>query len=105
MGHSLTSHIWHVIIYRFQVSQPTSLLVINYLLFLVTTVDVEQVFSQGWLVLSHIHSHLSIQSTHALLCLRAWCQLRLVNGHDLNLVLGEEVIGEEEELPSGWDTI
>lgn len=101
MGHSLTSHIWHVITSQFQVSQPTSLLVINYLLFLATTLDIEQVFSQGQLALSHIHSHLSIQSTCALLCLGAWCQLGLVNGHDLNLALEEEVVGEEEELPSG----
>jgi hypothetical protein len=63
-------------------------------------VDVEQVFSQGWLVLSHVQSHLSVQSMHALLCLGAWCQLGLVKGNDIKVALGEEVAGEEVELPS-----
>ena len=62
----------------------------KYLLFPATTVDVEHVFSQGQLVLSHIHSHLSIQSMHTLLCLRAWCQHGLVKVQDLRLALGEE---------------
>lgn len=101
----LTSHVWHAITSRFQVSHPTSLPVLKYLFFPATTVDVERVFSQGRLVLSHIRSRLSVQSTRALLCLGAWCQLGLVKGHDLKLALGEEVAGEEEELPSGWDTI
>ena len=78
----------------------------KYLLFPATTVDVEHVFSQGWLVLSHICSHLSVQSTRALLCLGAWCQHGLVKVQDLRLALGEEeVTGEEDELPSDWDTI
>ena len=79
----------------------------KYLLFPATTVDVECVFSQGRLVLSHIHSRLSVQSTCALLCLGAWCQHGLVKVQDLRLALGEEeeVTGEEDELPSDWDTI
>ena len=35
--------------------------------FAATSVHVERTFSQGWLLLSHVHSHLSVQSTHALL--------------------------------------
>ena len=79
----------------------------KYLLFPATTIDVEHVFSQGQLVLSHIHSRLSIQSMHTLLCLRAWCQHRLVKVQDLRLALGEEeeVTSEEDKLPSDWDTI
>jgi len=77
----------------------------EYLLLPATTVDVERVFSQGRLVLSHIRSRLSVQSTRALLCLGAWCQLGLVKAHDLKVALGDEVTGEEEELPSDWDTI
>ena len=72
----------------------------KYLLFPATTVDVECVFSQGRLVLSHIRSRLSVQSTRALLCLGAWCQHGLVKVQDLRLALGEE-----DELPSDWDTI
>jgi hypothetical protein len=37
---------------------------------------------------------------HALLCLGAWCQLGLVKGNDIKVALGEEVAGEEVELPS-----
>jgi hypothetical protein len=70
-----------------------------------TTVDVERVFSQGQLVLSHVRSRLSVQSTRALLCLGAWCQLGLVKRHDVKVALGDEVAGEEDELPSDWDAI
>jgi hypothetical protein len=38
---------------------------------LATTVDVECVFSQGCLVLPHVHSQLSIPTTRALMCIRA----------------------------------
>ena len=41
----------------------------SYSIFSVTSINVEQVFSQGHLLLSHICSHLSIQLTCALLCL------------------------------------
>jgi hypothetical protein len=72
---------------------------------LATTVDVERVFSQGWLILSHVQSHLSIQSTRALLCLGAWCQHGLVKGSHIKSALGDEVISEESELSTDWDAI
>ncbi|KAF8274389.1 hypothetical protein EI94DRAFT_1561821, partial [Lactarius quietus] len=72
---------------------------------LATTVNVEQVFSQGCLVFSHIQSCLSVQSTHALLCLRAWCQWGLVNGNQIKAALREEVDGKEDKLSTDWDAI
>ena len=71
---------------------------------LATTVDVERMFSQGRIVLSHIRNCLSSQSTRALMCVGAWSQLGLVKNNDILDVLGEEV-KEENELPEGWDAI
>jgi hypothetical protein len=105
---SLVYHLWCTITSPFRVSLPvlTSLpIVLQNLHFLATTVDVERVFSQGWLVLSHVQSRLSVQSTHALLCLGVWSRLRLVKDSDIKAVLGDKVIGEEDELPTDWDTI
>ena len=76
----------------------------NYKL-LATTVDVERVFSQGRLVLSHVRSRLSVQSTRALLCLGAWCQRGLVKSSQIKAALGDEIVGEESKLPTDWDTI
>src|SRR6267154_2288234 len=42
------------------------------------SVGVECVFSQGHLLLSYMHNHLSSKSTHALLCLGDWSAHRLV---------------------------
>jgi hypothetical protein len=39
---------------------------------LATSVDVERLFSCGWVILSHMRSCLSIASTRALLCLSSW---------------------------------
>ena len=76
-------------------------------IFPATTVDVERVFSQGRLVLSHIRSRLSVQSTRALLCLGAWSQLDLVSLQDIKGTLCEEpeVDGREGRLPNDWDAI
>ena len=41
-------------------------------LLLATSVDVERLSSRGHFLLSHVHSRLSAQSTHALLCLGYW---------------------------------
>jgi hypothetical protein len=62
---------------------------------LATSVDVERTFSPGRLILSHVRSHLSAQSTRALLCLGSWSLLGMVNVEGV----------EEEELEEGWDTI
>ena len=70
-----------------------------------TTVDIEQVFSQGCLILPYVCSQISVQSTHALMCIGAWSKLGLLKDKDIKAVLGDDVIGEEPELPVGWDAI
>ncbi|KIJ16147.1 hypothetical protein PAXINDRAFT_76130, partial [Paxillus involutus ATCC 200175] len=40
--------------------------------FLATSIDVERLFSRGCLIITHTRSHLSAQTTRALLCLGAW---------------------------------
>ena len=50
---------------------------------LATSVDIKCVFSQGRLLLSHICSCLSVQSTHALMCLGEWCKLGFVMDSDV----------------------
>jgi hypothetical protein len=102
---SRISRSWRGITSLFRVSPLPSSPLTQYSRVPATTVDVERVFSQGRLVLSHIRSHLSIQSTRALLCLGAWCQLGLVKGSDVKAALGDELVGEEEDLPTNWDVI
>ena len=70
-----------------------------------TSIDVKRVFSQGHLLLSHVHSHLSVQSTCALLCLGQWSLLGLVKDGDIKAYLKLDEVAEEEELPQGWDDI
>ena len=71
-----------------------------------TSVDVERTFSQGHLVLSHVHSCLSVQSTRALLCLGIWSKMGLVEDDDVKSTARlPEVDGEEEELAIDWDAL
>ena len=73
---------------------------------LATSVDVERVFSQGRLVLSHIRCSLSVQSTRALMCLGVWSLMGLVKDSDVTAVtVLPEVEGEEEQLDLDWDAI
>ena len=87
----------------------TSLLLFLFLLLcLATSVDVERVFSQGRLLLSHVHSRLSVQSTHALMCLGVWSHLGYVKDSDIKavVILPQVPANEkEEELALGWDSI
>ena len=70
-----------------------------------TSVDVEQTFSQGRLVLSHVRSQLSVQSTRALLCLGVWSLMGYVRDDDVqSAALLPEVNGEEEGLADNWDS-
>ena len=72
-----------------------------------TSVDVECVFSHGHLVLSHVQSWLSVQSTHALICLGSWSLKGLVMDSDV-LAVGflADVEGDKElKLGEGWDCI
>ena len=68
--------------------------------------DVEQIFSCGRLLLSHIQNWLSAQSTQALLCLGSWSKLGLVKDNDVMAVaVLADVDGDEEEFDNGWDVI
>jgi len=77
-------------------------------LFLATSVDVERAFSQGRLLLSHVRSRLSVQSTRALMCLGIWSLLGFVKDSDVKavVVLPELHADEEEDvLGFNWDRI
>jgi hypothetical protein len=71
-------------------------------------VDVERVFSQGRLLLSHVRSRLSVQSTRALMCLGVWSLLGFVKDSDVKavVILPELRADEDEgELEIHWDSI
>ena len=67
----------------------------------------ERVFSRGRLILSHVRSRLSAQSTRALLCLGNWSLLGYIKDSDVEAVaMMPDVEGNiEEELDEGWDSI
>ena len=74
---------------------------LDYLTIPPTSVDVKWLFSHGWLLLSHVHSHLLVDSTCALLCLGAWSTLGLVNSEDVKKAsLMPDVNGDKEVLDS-----
>ena len=74
--------------------------------FTATSTDVERVFSQGRLLLSHVRNRLSSQSIRALMCLGNWSLLGLVKDKDITAVTAlAEIEGDEEELEEGWDSI
>ncbi|KAH0836534.1 hypothetical protein J3R83DRAFT_8173, partial [Lanmaoa asiatica] len=66
---------------------------------------IEQLFSQGCLILFHVHSQLLTQSTQALVCLRSWSLLNLVKADDLKAAAELPDIDEELGLEDGWDRI
>jgi hypothetical protein len=73
-----------------------------------TSTDVERVFSCGRLLLSHVRSRLSAQTTRALLCLGSWSLLGLVHDNDIRAVtVLPEVNGQDSdyEMEDGWDAI
>ena len=70
--------------------------------------DVERVFSQGRIVLSHLCSRLSVQSTRALLCLGVWSRLGYVSDIDIRavVILTEDSTNtQSDEIAAGWDAI
>ena len=68
--------------------------------------NVERVFSQGWLLLSHVRNRLSVQSTRALLCLGTWSLMGYVRDSDTKATaVLPEVDGEEDELAMDWDNV
>jgi hypothetical protein len=69
---------------------------------------VERTFSKGRILLSHLHNRLSVESTHALICLGVWSLLGYVRDSDVKAeTLRPAVEGEEttDELKNGWDSI
>ena len=76
--------------------------------FLATSVDVERVFSQGRIILSHLRSRLSVQTIRALMCVGEWSRVGYVMAGDFKMavVLPEVPTGEKEGgLVDGWDSI
>lgn len=68
--------------------------------------DVERVFSQGRILLTHLRSRLPVQSTRALLCVGAWSRLGHVRDQDVRVATTlPEVEGDEEVLQEDWDSI
>lgn len=70
--------------------------------------DVERVFSQGRIVLSHLRSRLSVQSTRALMCLGVWSRLGYVNDIDIRAVVILPEVStntQSAEIAAGWDAI
>ncbi|KAF8805703.1 hypothetical protein BYT27DRAFT_7103979, partial [Phlegmacium glaucopus] len=71
-----------------------------------TSTDVEQVFSKGHLVLSHVCNQLTVASTRALMCLGAWSKLGLVLDANTKFAATlPDIIGDEDELRLGWDYV
>ncbi|KAG2070277.1 hypothetical protein BDR04DRAFT_1019189, partial [Suillus decipiens] len=63
-------------------------------------------FSHGHLILTHVRSHLSAQSSCALLCLGQWSELGLIESEDMIQVSKlPDVVGEDEAMDDGWDSI
>jgi hypothetical protein len=72
-----------------------------------TSVDVERIFSRGWLILTHVRNRLSAQTSRALLCLGSWSLMGMVKDEDVfKVALMPDLEGENEaELEDGWDSI
>jgi hypothetical protein len=76
------------------------------IVFAATSVNVKRVFSRGHLLLLHVRSRLSAETTHAPLCLGCWSLLGLVKDKDvLPVTRLADIEGEEPELEDGWDSI
>jgi hypothetical protein len=73
---------------------------------LATSVNVERVFSKGQILLFHLRSRLSVQSTCALMCVGAWSLMGYVKNSDVKAAaVFLEVDGDEVELDDAWDMI
>lgn len=72
-----------------------------------TSVDVERLFSRGRLLLTHVRTRMSAETTRALLCIGHWSPFKFVKADDLQQVAGLPDLkpGEEGELEIGWDSI
>lgn len=71
-----------------------------------TSVQVGRLFSRSRILISHLRSRLSAQTTRALLCLGDWSLLELVDDDDMKKVVSmEETQGIDTEMQDGWDRI
>ena len=105
---SLVYPIWLAIISQFLVwfKSLFSDLILTWMVFEATTVDVERVFFRGRQVLPFVRSRLSAQSTCALMCIGSWSLLGLIKDSDIKAALELDLVnGQEEELAAGWDSI
>ena len=59
------------------------------------SVDVEQVFSRGWMLLSYERNCLSAESTRVILCLGEWVRLDLLTADKLEEITMEMVKPDE----------
>jgi hypothetical protein len=82
---------WYVVFFIYFYSM------LAYFLDTATSVDVERIFSKGRLVLSHVRNQLTVQSTHALLCLGAWSRLGHVKDKDILAAAVLPDVQEDEE--------
>ncbi|KIM51311.1 hypothetical protein SCLCIDRAFT_143504 [Scleroderma citrinum Foug A] len=79
---------------------------LNYLTIPATSINVEQLFSCGRLLLLHIRSRLSAQTTRSLLCLGVWSTLGLVDDSNVKKVMElQDAEGKDVVLADGWDKI
>jgi hypothetical protein len=79
---------------------------LDYLSIPATSVDVERVFSRGRLILSHVRSRLSVQSTRALICVGSWSRLGLVKNEDvMSAAMLANIKEDLEVLGSDWDAL
>ena len=75
-------------------------------MFLATSINIKQVFSKGWILLSHLHSKLSVQSTCALMCVGERSSMGFIKDHNIRAATALlKVNSEEKELEDDWDTI
>lgn len=73
---------------------------------LATSVHVEHIFSKGQILLFHLCSCLSVQSTRALMCVREWSLKGYVKANDINIVaVLPDIKGEKEDISEEWDVI
>jgi len=72
-----------------------------------TSIDIERIFSRSRLLLSHTWARLSMQRTHAVLCLGAWSIQKLVKNEDIVAVSKLDDVKDDDpmELEDHWDSI
>ena len=72
---------------------------------LATSVDVEQLFSKGHILLLHLRNGLSANSIRASLCLGDWSKHGLVKDEDVLLVTEKDDKSEAEDEDEGSESL